>query len=518
MSVYGYASSIDVLNANWKTRPLTVCILNNAEKQYEDLFIDGVNTWSSSWTYLEYNFGKPLVDDCNITAYIVKAYADLTSKGHAGVTITQYEIGGGIIKSDILIPTEIEREDHSIYRVTSTTFHRIAMHEFGHAIGLRHASDENYVEPVDMMAPILAPDDIQMLISKSDISALNDLYNVETEFIPPVEKKIEPLPPPSPIPQVLEKMEIDIERAVYYSNETLTFTVNPPTTVGGIAATIIFYPPEGKDRIVMHEEADPNGVINVEIPLEGKLLGIWTVKVTYVSWVSQTAFALKAAGSTEPELAYQKEEFSIKIDKSEYELGETVAVYGTAHKRSGWWLEVVEPRGKIFSKIDPASMKLKSDGSFEAFFTLSGDQLKSVGTWTIRILEDLNPGVEKSSVIFDVLPSEFTKVEVRVQAKQIRDLVLVRLRNMGDSNADLYGLIMKSGDDTIKACKGTRQWNVESCEPDRAILFTGDKPVGPGEKSYFRFKVNKEIPVFNWEVYDSGRHILDSGSMRPFIR
>ncbi|MFQ5941393.1 MAG: matrixin family metalloprotease, partial [Nitrososphaerales archaeon] len=402
ITVYGYASTIDVLNANWKSKTLTVCIVNNAEEQYEDLFIDAVNTWSRSWPYLNYNFGDPDIDNCNIKAFIVVAYADLTSKGHAGETHTTYQIGGGIIKSDILIPTEQERKDGSTVRVTSKSFHRVAQHEFGHSIGLRHALDENYVEPVDIMAPILAPDDKVMLISSNDIDVLNNLYNVVTEFIPPEEPVIEPLPSPTPLPQVLQKMRINIERAVYYNNETLKFTVVPPATVSGIEANIILYPPGSRDGTVLHEAPDRNGIINVEVPLQDKALGIWNVKVSYVSWVSESAFALKDAGSV-TEIESVGDEFSIKVDKSQYSLGEAVAVYGTAPKQSGWWLEVLDSNGRLFTQIDISSMKLKSDGTYEAIFTLVGDPVKSLGIWKIRIMEDSDPTVEKKSVTLDVV-------------------------------------------------------------------------------------------------------------------
>ncbi|MGH9923536.1 MAG: matrixin family metalloprotease, partial [Nitrososphaerales archaeon] len=150
LPVYGYAESVGALNAKWNQQNVTVCIVNNAENFYEDLFIDAVNAWSDIWSHLKYKFGDIEEDSCKITVYIVRAHADMTSSGHAGVTQTSFVPGGGIVSSSILIPTEIEHQDGSIYRITETIFYRIAMHEFGHAIGLTHANNENYLEPIDV--------------------------------------------------------------------------------------------------------------------------------------------------------------------------------------------------------------------------------------------------------------------------------------------------------------------------------------------------------------------------------
>jgi hypothetical protein len=530
--VYGYAESVGALNAKWNQQNVTVCIINNAENYYEDLFIDAVNAWSSIWSHLKYKFGD-IEDSCKITSYIVRAHADMTSSGHAGVTQTSFVPGGGIVSSSILIPTEIENQDGSIYRVTSTTFYRIAMHEFGHAIGLTHANNENYLEPIDVMAPTMAADHQNMQISSLDIEALDTLYNIETEFVPPPEQP-EPLPPapapepeptpspptpsPTPGPQVLQKMEIDINRAVYYNNETLKFTVKPPIVVSGISATVLLYPSDGRDRITMHIMPDNNGIINVEVPLPGKELGIWTVKVTYVSWMSQTAFALKDSGSIPSALGSSVEEFSLNADQSVYALGDAVALYGMSAKTSGWWLEVIDPQGRLFAKLNPDSMKLKSGGAYEAIFTAIGDPVKSIGTWKAKLMEGSIP-VERASVSFDVIRKqvEEPKTDVQIQAKQIRDIVLLRVRNMASSNLDVYGLIINTGNNTIEACREAKGWSTEICKHDQAIFFTDNNPLSPDERAYFLFKVSGESPVLSWEAFDEDRHLLDNGLTTALI-
>ncbi len=362
-SALGYATAVDLLNASWRESTVTVCIANSAESYYKDLFIDAITAWSSSWSHLQYDFGEPAESVCNVTVHIVRAYAELTREGHAGVTHTRYQPGANIIESQILIPTEQELEDGSVSRVSSVSFYRIALHEFGHAIGLLHATDENQVEPIDIMSPRLAPDDMEQLISQVDIDALNRLYRVEVEYKPPEEKEIAPLPPPqTQLPQVLQEMRLNLTRAVYYTDEALQFTVEPPAVATGMQATILLYPPTGRDRIVVHKAPDPDGIIRVEVPLEGKMLGIWTIRVSYVSWKSETAFALEERNV--PELpAPAPLTISASADRSAYTLGENVTIAGSVSSVavSSLELKVRDPSGNVIAED---RIPVQPDGSF----------------------------------------------------------------------------------------------------------------------------------------------------------
>lgn len=505
IAVYGYASSVDTFSS-WKTRIVTVCISNSAEEQYGQLFMDAIDTWSDSWSYLQFQLGKPFQDACHITAFIVKAHADISSKGHAGITEAKFG-SQGLQEARIIIPTQVEKEDGSTYRVTSTSFYRIAMHEFGHAIGLKHAVDENYSEPIDIMAPILAPDNMKMEISEVDVRTLNALYNVDIEYVPPEEKELVPLPP-SPTPEVLQRMGINIERVVYYTNETLTFTVTPPRAVAGISANIILYPPKG-DKVVFHASADKDGIIHVEVPLQDKMTGIWAVKVSYVSWVSETAFSLKEAESPIQVHTEESEEFTIDSGKQQYSIGDPVTLQIKASKASGWRIVLLDPDGRITLTLHPSAM-VRSDDKYETTFTPTG----KTGTWKVRLMED-TPPVEKAVLTFEVLPSN--EPDIKLQGKQIRDLLLLRLRNMPES-VGVYALLVTSNEQMIDACRGVKGWSVEICEQNQAVLFTNN-PVLPGEKTYFMFKLkDSNVRTINWEVYDKNREILDNGSLRPIVR
>jgi hypothetical protein len=510
-SVYGYATSVETFDVGWSQKNLTVCIVNNAEEEYRGLFEDAVAAWQIAWPYLSYNFKDSSGDDCNISVYIVRAYAELTSRGHAGVAEVRHT-AAGISSAEILIPTEIEQEGGEIRRLSNTSFYRIAMHEFGHSIGLLHATDENYQEPVDIMAPILAQDSRKMLVSEVDVGMLNELYGVETEFVPPREEEIEPLPIPPPAgPQVLQEMRINIQRTVYYTNETLRFAVTVPAVVSGIEANVVLYHSGAREKIVLHVAPDANGSFFVDVPLQEREVGIWTVKVSYVSWVSETAFAVKAAPSNTE--VPRDDTYSVKADQKEYELGETVNLSGKVSKLTGWWLEIIDPGGRKFAVFNAQSAKLKPDGTYELSFTLPSNA-RLVGEWGARLMQGSDSESEKSSVMFEVRPGESVGVEARVQAKQVKDLILLRLTNLEKSSEDIYGLIVRNDIGAQQACRAADGWSVEACTPDEATLLTRDSPLTPGTKTYFMLKIDKPTAI-SWEVHDKHRNLLANGTLMP---
>jgi hypothetical protein len=128
--------------------------------------------------------------------------------------------------------------------------------------------------------------------------------------------------------------------------------------------------------------------------------------------------------------------------------------------------------------------------------------------------------VERASVTFDVIRKqvEEPKTDVQIQAKQIRDIVLLRVRNMDSSNVDVYGLIINTDNNTVEACREAKGWSTEICKHDQAIFFTDNNPLSPDNRAYFMFKVTNESTVLNWEVFDQDRLLLDNGLTAPLIR
>lgn len=110
------------------------------------------------------------------------------------------------------------------------------------------------------------------------------------------------------------------------------------------------------------------------------------------------------------------------------------------------------------------------------------------------------------------------KIEVRVQAKQIKDLVIVRLRNMDESTQDIYGLKILLPDSLLNASKGPKDWVKEDSNDKEVMFSTVTKAISPGDNAYFMLKVNSVKPNVEWVVYALDDREVGEGSVIPFLR
>ena len=118
----------------------------------------------------------------------------------------------------------------------------------------------------------------------------------------------------------------------------------------------------------------------------------------------------------------------------------------------------------------------------------------------------------------DQLEEKEEKVEVRVQAKQIKDLVIVRLRNMEDSTQDVYGFKISLPDSLLNASKGPKEW-VKDYSSDKEVTFsTLAKPIRAGDNGYFMLKVMGVKPNIEWIVFALDNKEAGEGLVIPFLR
>ncbi len=108
-------------------------------------------------------------------------------------------------------------------------------------------------------------------------------------------------------------------------------------------------------------------------------------------------------------------------------------------------------------------------------------------------------------------------LKVRVHAKQIKDLIIVRLRNIGDSTVSVDAFTLTIGDSMLKAAKALKKWEKEG--ELNTVTFSGSKhPLQPDDKQYFLLKVDSVKPVVDWEVIGMDIDMSVKGSVTPLIR
>jgi hypothetical protein len=113
---------------------------------------------------------------------------------------------------------------------------------------------------------------------------------------------------------------------------------------------------------------------------------------------------------------------------------------------------------------------------------------------------------------------EEENADVRVQARQIKDLIIVRLRNMDDSRADVYAFKIVMVDSTLNGFKGPKDWSKENVLENGALFSSLTRAIGAGDKEYFLLKVDTERPLIQWTVYGPDNREVGEGSVTPFLK
>lgn len=206
---------------------------------------------------------------------------------------------------------------------------------------------------------------------------------------------------------------------------------------------------------------------------------------------------------------------SATTDKATYRIGDKVNIKGNVSP-------VIEAEAVVIAVLNPNdaqfrsdTISVKDDGTFNYDFKLKGD-LALPGTYTVKVAYS-DASTESMFVVEKGLErpeGERGAIDVRVVAKQVRDIVLIRVRN-ADDNASVYGITVQIPDSIIEAFKGPRDWSKPDTTSGEAISSTSNEPIEPGEKAIFKLKIQADNIVINWIVYDDENNILDQGEVKP---
>lgn len=210
-------------------------------------------------------------------------------------------------------------------------------------------------------------------------------------------------------------------------------------------------------------------------------------------------------------------ELSIEPDKTTYKVGDNVILNGSVSmfiEGMPLMIEVLNPNNEsvVFELVS-----VGIDGAFNFNFKLTGSQFIP-GSYTVRASYS-DAQAETLFVVEEAMGGEIeVDADVRVAAKQIRDLLIVRIRNAQDSGASLYGITIETSDSIIQAFRGPRSWHDGTVTSNEVSSSVGDEPLNPGEKTYLKLKVGSDDFVISWIAYGSNDNIIDEGDAKPIRR
>lgn len=76
-------------------------------------------------------------------------------------------------------------------------------------------------------------------------------------------------------------------------------------------------------------------------------------------------------------------------------------------------------------------------------------------------VEEVAPVTRLPEPSIEEIVEEEYSLDVRVQAKQVRDLILLRIRNIESSTDSMHAIQISLHDATLLAAKGPKVWNKE---------------------------------------------------------
>ncbi len=515
---YGYPTFMDqAVPAKWADLYFSICISNTADHRYEKMFVNAVEQWKSAWPHFDYIIHSGQTG-CDINVIITKDIVGLPKEQHSlGTTRIGYWYGNNIVNADITIPTQLKQEvkqgDHCckelIYEFSEKKFNVIALHEFGHALGLAHPEDDG-TEPFDVMYAM--GEHNKYVISAIAIGTLNGIYGKTTNA---VDHPVEVRP--------LVTVDIGMDKDTYLFDDAVKVSGKVSKT-GGTGTVMLLKLLDGEPSMSLNALAnfrpEYDGSFAVDVDLRTDQSGDWMLLTQYMGVSKSLLFEVE-------ETPYKA---LAQTDKASYYAGDVVRINGNVTRYSDKVsIRIINPDGINFAYTNAP---ISPDRKFNAEFTLAESKFTIEGRWTVRMtyaesVNDVaftveNPLNSQRNTIPEKLAAEKIltsedKVKVRVQAKQIRDLVVIRITNMLDNTADVSRFMLSISDSKILAFRGPAEWSKEDITDQWTVFSTSADPIHAGDKAYLLLKIHDERPLINWMTYDPSKNKLAEGAIVPFM-
>ena len=219
-------------------------------------------------------------------------------------------------------------------------------------------------------------------------------------------------------------------------------------------------------------------------------------------------------------------DLSVATDKTEYKVGDKVRIKGSVSPvvaDQPVFIEVLNPSNAQFRS---ETAQVKTGGAFSYDFELEGD-LALLGPYTVKVKYS-DASTESTFVLVEpekpdqqppVIDDEILgTADVKVAAKQIKDLLIIRVTNDDDSEESIYGMSIEVPNSTVQAFRGPSDWSRPDNLSGEIGSSTLDNPIDPGKKGYFKLKVGAGDIVINWTAYDDGDNMVDEGETKPISR
>ncbi len=218
-------------------------------------------------------------------------------------------------------------------------------------------------------------------------------------------------------------------------------------------------------------------------------------------------------------------DLAVATDKTEYKSGDKVRIKGSVSPITDQsvFIEVLNPSSAQFRS---ETTQVKTDGAFNFDFELEGD-LALPGPYTVKVKYS-DASTESMFVLVEPEKPDQTPpviddgtrgtADVKVAAKQIKDLLIIRVTNDDDSGESIYGMSIAVLGSAVQAFRGPNDWSRPDNLAGEISSSTLDNPIEPGKKGYFKLKIALSEIVINWTAYDSGDNMVDEGETKPISR
>jgi hypothetical protein len=238
-----------------------------------------------------------------------------------------------------------------------------------------------------------------------------------------------------------------------------------------------------------------DGSFSVDIDFMTDKSGKWMLLVQYMGVSKSLLFDVE-------ELPYNA---IGETDRTTYSVGDVVKINGSVTRyTSTVSIDIINPDGVTFANMLVPVL----DKKFNAQFTLKESRFTIEGEWKVRFTS-----ADAVNDFTFVVRKSINNGSVVVQAKQIGDLLIMRVSNMADTG-DIAGFKVWIPDSSVKAVKAPDGWMGESIE-NGTLIFSTNMPINASDKMHFILMIDEAKPSVNWLVYDINKNALAEGMVSP---